>query len=116
MPKVSRIVTAVAVGGVDEGMIYLDEKKGWSKPFRNATDIYRLVATLGGYGMEMFMKRTGSWGDNIATPATALLTKSVIQAVRGMMATTSTSGKYHRRTADIGPGTEHPEFEGQRSY
>lgn len=116
-------VVGIVVGGVDEGLEYWDAKSvpARTKPFQNAADIGRAIMVLGGFGVGMFMPRYAKMGNVIGTASTALLTKSVIQAVRSAMGTPAASRAFQpRRSVAYGPmpvmQTTVPEFEGQRTY
>ena len=86
------ILMGVGVGGVDEGMVYWDEKAGRSGNFTTATDIYRVIAVLaGGLGVSMgYMK---NYAEPILQSATPLLTKSVIQLIRSKVGTTTATAR-----------------------
>jgi hypothetical protein len=76
------------LGGADEGLGYLDEKKGYTGSFKTATDIGRAaMVVLGAAGVMM------GYFDKYAAPvmqsALPLLTKSVVQAVRSASSTTA---------------------------
>ena len=117
MFDVGKIVTAIGVGAGDEVAIYFDQKNGWVKPFQNATDLYRVGATLGGYGLQAFMPRYAKLGDTLATASTPLLTKSVISVVRAQMGTTGRFVSKRRVSSGaLVSQVTKPEFEGERSY
>ena len=115
-------VVGVVVGAVDEGLEYWDTKAvpARTKPFQNAVDIGRAVMVLGGFGVGMFMPRYARMGTIVGTASTALLTKSVIKAVRSAMTTTQSRAYMpHQRVAYGGAPvmqTTVPQFEGQRTY
>jgi hypothetical protein len=115
-------VVGVVIGAVDEGLEYLDSKAvpARVKPFQNATDIGRAVMVLGGFGVGMFMPKYQKWGTLIGTASTALLTKSVIKAVRSAMGTKTTQAYHTHNSVAYGGApvmqTTVPQFEGERTY
>lgn len=114
-------VVGVMVGGVSYGMDEWDAKEGRTKAFQNASDISNAILVAGGFGLGMFMPKYAGIGKTIGTAAMPLLTKSVIKAVRGMVASTASKPAFapHARVA-YGPApvmqTTVPQFEGQRTY
>lgn len=98
----TKSLVSVGVGGVDEVLEWQDERAGRVESFRTWQDIGRLVGCGLGYAVQIFWPRQARWGEAIALPTTALLTKSVSHAVRGAMAPASrVSGKRYgpRRVA-----------------
>lgn len=110
-------VVGVASGIVDDQMEKWDAKKGRTKPFQNATDLYRAAAVVGGVVVPMFVRNTQEWGKTVTTANLALLTKSVIRAVSSTMGTSTGSFAARRSIShSIADNMTRPEFEGQRSY
>ena len=79
--KLVKVGTAVGVGAVDEVLEWWDEKAGRTLSFRTATDIGRIVLTLGGYAMQM-MDFAPEIGEAMALSSTTLLTKSIAKPVK----------------------------------
>ena len=73
---------AVGVGVLDEVMESWDEKEGRVEPFRNATDISRILIAGLGYGLQMFMPRYARLGEGLALAGTPLLVKSIAAPLR----------------------------------
>lgn len=120
----SNPVVGVIVGGVDEGMQAWDEKSvpARTQPFQNAVDISRIIECLGGYGLATFMPRYSKMGTQVGLASTALLMKSVVQALKSTMNTTAArrAGYAPHARPAYGPmpvaQTTPPLFEGERTY
>ncbi|MFA5377980.1 MAG: hypothetical protein WC455_19675 [Dehalococcoidia bacterium] len=117
-------VVGIVVGAVDEGLEYWDAKAvpARTKPFQNATDIGRAVMVLGGFGIAQFMPKYSKWGTLVGTASTALLTKSVIGAVKSAMSTTAAKNASFAPHNKVAYGSQPvmqttvPQFQGERTY
>jgi hypothetical protein len=78
-PSPVQVASGVAVGAVDLAMHKIDQQQNLSKPFENATDLFRTGVTLGGmfyYGM-----KGAALGFILFDNGLPLLTESVAYAV-----------------------------------
>ena len=88
----SRAAIAVGVGLGDELITDWDENvtPARTESFRTAKDLWRLGASMVGYGLQVFQPRYAKFGDTLATAATPLLVKSVWTAVAAARAVEGT--------------------------
>ena len=78
-PSLVQVASGVAVGAADLAMHQIDQQQNLSKPFENATDLFRAGVTLGGmlyYGM-----KGAGLGFILFDNGLPLLTESVAYAV-----------------------------------
>ncbi len=78
-PSLIETISGIVVGGVDLGMHEVDAKQGYSKPFENATDLYRLALTVGGMGY--YSWKGSAMGLVIYDNSLPLLTESVVYGI-----------------------------------
>ncbi|MDD5703276.1 MAG: hypothetical protein PHU23_14660 [Dehalococcoidales bacterium] len=83
--KVMNVVEPIGVGLVDEAMIYMDGKKGWTGSFKNSTDISRGILAVGAMAGQVLMPSANKYFEPVAIAETALLTKSVFQTIKKAM-------------------------------
>mgnify|MGYP001626337427 FL=1 len=79
LPSIKETISGVAVGAADIGMHYIDKKQGYTKPFQNATDLFRTGITIG--GMLWYGYKGDVTGLVLYDNGLPLLTESVIYAV-----------------------------------
>lgn len=85
------VLVGVGVGGVDEGLVYLDEKKGWTG-IKTAVNIGRTaMVVLGAAGVLTGTMR--KYAEPVLNAATPLFTKSVIQAIRSQVGSGATTAR-----------------------
>lgn len=96
---------SAGVGIGDLAFEYWDEKSGRTEPFRNATDIARLIEAGLGYVVQVFWPRQGAWGEALALSATPLLIRSVYKPIKEAMTTTAQKAYVPRKRAPTPSGT-----------
>ena len=105
----TNVVVGVGVGGVDELLIWQDEKGGRAELFKTWRDWGRIGMTVLGY-LGLATNNFAKYAEPVAQSATPLMTKTIIQAIRGIgteEATTSrTRSRLHKITQTAGPGFE----------
>jgi hypothetical protein len=97
-------LVGVGVGGVDEALLYWDEKSGYGGNFKTATDIGRAaMVLLSGLGVTMgyFHK----YAEPVLQSSTPLLTKSVVQLIRSKMGMASSVSRMNIPSRRIGTRT-----------
>jgi len=78
-PSLVQVASGVAVGAGDLAMHKIDQQQGYSKPFENATDLYRAGVTIG--GMLYYGVKGAALGYILFDNGLPLLTESVAYAV-----------------------------------
>jgi len=86
MAKVNIRKTLVSgiYGIFDIGMEEFDKIKGWTEPFKNATDITRAIATIGS-GIVNYMGIETEYSEALFYSSLPLLEKSVYKVVKGFI-------------------------------
>lgn len=75
-------LTSAIYGALDIGLEELDKIKGWTEPFKNATDIERAVVCVGG-GLVNYLGIETDLSEPLFYSSLPLLEKSIYKAVRG---------------------------------
>jgi len=78
-PSLVQVASGVSVGAVDLAMHKIDQDKNLTKPFENATDLFRTGVTLG--GMLYYGIKGAGLGFILFDNGLPLLTESVAYAV-----------------------------------
>ncbi len=98
MPRIDMVkeATAIGVGAVDELAEFVDRNRGWTQPFRNATDYVRIgLAVVGGYLWSQ--NQATDYSDVLLTSGSTLAVKSVSRVLREGFAGTPTTPTPGRR-------------------
>ena len=78
-PSLVQVASGVAVGAADLAMHQIDQQQNLSKPFENATDLFRAGVTIG--GMLYYGLKEAPLGFILFDNGLPLLTESVAYAV-----------------------------------